>query len=487
MTEGVGGASSGRSRRPLLGDADQQGTRFSQPLSSTRCVIGWVVATALFLGCASIWYSATVPDDAYESIVPAVAITHGVLRCAYPAVSAVYPATNASSVPPLYPLIVAGTMAVTRIGSNDVPQFSPTARGCGRASVQALQRDYSARALLLLGLLGWPFLLGGFVLLLRASGRGRSRWEVLGACLIACTPAVFDTFIQYFHPEDMIAMGLILTALAAVIRSRWLVAGVCIGLACCAKQYSLLAAVPLLFAAPHRERWRFLLAVVGVAAVVLIPLWIAMGRGMMEATLGIHATPKGSPTFVGRLHLHGVALVAVSRALPLGLAGAAAAWARSRLKSALYRPQPLVALIAVSLALRLVFEVNLFSYYFMATAVALIALDVVGGRVRVETIGWIAVAMAFFPPAFDPLVLVVERDPVAIELPLVLCGLALAALPFYRSCMNDLRPPQSVRAGSFPGITVTSSELDGEAPKRHMGPNACVFESSASAVESRHR
>jgi hypothetical protein len=457
MTERVAGAWSGARRRPLLGDADRQAAFFSKPLSSTRCVIGWVLATALFLGCASIWYDATVPDDATESIVPAVAITHGVFRCAYPPVSVLDPATGASSVPPLYPLMVAATMAVTRIGSNDIPQYASTPSGCSRESIQALRRDYSVRSLLLFGLLGWPFLLGGFVLLLRAAGRGRSRWEVLGACLLACTPAVLDTFIAYFHPEDMIAMGLILAGLAAVLRSRWLVAGLCIGLACCAKQYSLLAAVPLLFAAPRRERWRFLLAVVGVAAVVLMPLWIAMGRGMIEATLGVHATPKGSPTFVGRLHLHGVALVAVSRALPLAVAGAAAAWARSRLKSALYQPQPLVALVALSLALRLVFEVNLFSYYFMATAVALIALDVVSGRIRVETIGWIAVAMAFFPPAFDPLVLVVERDPIAVELPLVLCGLALAALPFYRSCTNDARPPQSVRASSLRGVTVSSS------------------------------
>jgi hypothetical protein len=437
------------SRRPLLGDADRQAARFSQPVSTTRCVIGWLVATALFFGCASIWYSAGVLD-ANESIVPAVAIEHGVLRCAYPA-------ADQSSVPPLYPLIAAGALAITRIGSSDVVEFPPTASGCGPTSSQALHRDYSTRSLLLLALLGWSFLLGGFVLLLRAAGRGRSRWEVFGACLIACTPAVFDTFIEYFHPEDLMAMGLILAALAAAIRSRWLAAGVCIGLACCAKQYSLLAVVPLLVTAPGRDRWRFLLAAVAVAAALVVPLSIAMGKGMVDATLGVIATPKGTATLVGRLHLHGVALVAVSRVLPLGLAGAIAGWARSRLKSALCRPQPLVALIAVSLALRLVFEVNLYGYYFMATAVALITLDVVGGRLRVETIGWITVATAFFPPAFDPLVLVAERDSLAVELPLVLCGLALAALPLYRACVNDSRPTENVRTSSLPKVTISSS------------------------------
>src|ERR1700722_15168849 len=335
MTERVDGASSGSNRRPLLGNAEQQVARFSKPLSATACVIGWVVATALFLGLASIWFSPSTPD-ANESMVPAVAIEHGALRCAYPA-------SNLSPVPPLYPLIAAGAIAITRIGSNDLTLFAPTARGCARASSLSFHPDSPPRALLPLGLPGWPVLLGGFVALLRAAGRGRSRWEVFGVCLIACTPAVFDTVVQYFHPEDMFAMGLILAALAAVIRSRWLVAGVCIGLACCAKQYALLAAVPLLVAAPRRERWRFLLAVLGVGAVVLIPLWIALGKGLVDATLGVIATPKGSPTFVGRLHLHGVALVAVSRALPLALAGAVAAWARSQLKSALCQPQPLVA------------------------------------------------------------------------------------------------------------------------------------------------
>jgi uncharacterized membrane protein YdbT with pleckstrin-like domain len=124
---------------------------------------------------------------------------------------------------------------------------------------------------------------------------------------------------------------------------------------------------------------------------------LAMGKAMLDAVAGTHATPPGTETFVRRLHLHGVALVAASRVLPLALAATAAFWARSRLKSALCRPQALVALVAVSLALRLLFEVNLYGYYFMATSVALIALDVVAGRLRVETIGWIVVTTAFFP------------------------------------------------------------------------------------------
>ena len=91
---------------------------------------------------------------------------------------------------------------------------------------------------------GWPLLLAGYVLVIRASGWGRRRLEVVGACLLACAPAVAGTLVDYFHPEDLFAMGLLLGAVAAHLRRRWVVAGILIGLACCAKQYAVLAAVP---------------------------------------------------------------------------------------------------------------------------------------------------------------------------------------------------------------------------------------------------
>ena len=46
------------------------------------------------------------------------------------------------------------------------------------------------------------------------------------------------------------------------------------------------------------------------------------------------------------------------------------------------QPAVLIALVALSLSFRLVFEDNVFSYYYMALAVTLVLLDVVGGRIR---------------------------------------------------------------------------------------------------------
>ena len=51
---------------------------------------------------------------------------------------------------------------------------------------------------------------------------------------------------------------------------------------------------------------------------------------------------------------------------------------------------PLISLVATSLALRLVFEQNIFGYYFMALCVTLVLLDVISGRIRGELVAWLA-------------------------------------------------------------------------------------------------
>ncbi len=437
--------------RSLFGNAEQQAAFFGKPLSSTRCVLGWVVATGLFLGCVSLWYSSDVTDNA-ESIVPAVAIEQGSLHCAYPA-------QVLSSVPPLFPLIAAGVMEVTRIGTSEAGAYLYTGPHCAApASGSEYYRTFSAKQpLYLLGFIGWLFLLAGFVALLRAAGRGRSRYEFLGVCLLACTPAVADPLIDFFHPEDMVAMGLILLGLAMAIRQKWVGAGICIGLALCSKQFALLALAPLLVVAPRRDRWRFGLAVAAVAAAVFVPAVLLIGRGALDAIAATHATPGGTATFIGRFHLHGLALVAASRLAPLALAAAIAGWAKSRLGTALYRPPPLVAILAASLALRLVFEVNLFGYYFMATAVALVALDIVLGHLRVETIGWILVVAAFYPPFFEPLVLIAGRDALIVQPVLSLSALALAVLPLHRLCAREVPVTAGRGAESWRHASISST------------------------------
>jgi hypothetical protein len=392
-------------------------------------VTGWLIATAIFATSLIVWYGighgptgpVTPNGDSQESAVPAVAIEHGAFSCAYPE-------TNRSSVPPLYPLLAGGTLAAT--GSRFiVGPWVRTGASCPELSADRIGPGYPQWSFLLTGLICWPFLLAGFVLLVEVAGRGHTRLEVLGTWLLGLLPAITSAYVDEFHPEDLLALGFILLGIALAARQRWLGTGVCIGLALCSKQYAALAAVPLFICAPGWRRLRYAAAALGTAAVVLVPLGLLMGRGMLDALIGRYATSSDGATLIGQLHLHGAPLVAVSRVLPLVLGGAVALIARARLGEAVCRPLPLTALLAVSMILRLVFEINLYSYYFIAATVCVLAVDLVAGRLRAATVAWLLVTGVLYPPVYETLVPLQEHAPLVAQGADLLTALALAVRP----------------------------------------------------------
>jgi hypothetical protein len=415
------------------------------------------LATGLFFLSLAFW-NRSVVLDVVESNVPIVAIEQGAPQCAYPA-------HHWTAVPPLYSSIAAGLISATGIGKSDISPSQTPILNCHRLAHQ--NSRFPALPLVLIGTTGWFVIIAGFISLMAATGRARTRWEILGLGLMAVTPAIASALVRYLHPEDLFAMGFILAASAAAIRSRWLAAGVCIGIAFSFKQYALLPAVPLMIAAPRGKRLRFGLGAIGSVVAIFIPFEMTMGRGVFEVMRGTDATPSFDGTaLLGQLGIHGTLLVLISRGLPLLGAAAAAVWARSRLGSEVSRPQPLIALIAISLVLRLVFEVNIFSYYFLATSVILIALDIVMGRIRLETICWIMALAAFFPPWFDPLLLVYRTHPSVIQVILVIPAVALTALPLYRVCT----PAADIDSNAGLGLTerVPSKRLK-TGYRRHAG------------------
>ena len=118
-------------------------------------------------------------------------------------------------------------------------------------------------ATLRLGFLSWIYLLVGLIWLLRASGRGRCGWEPTTAILVACLPPVWWCIEFFFHPQDLVAMGFALAAMACALRSQWVAAGILVTLAVLTQQFALLVALPLLIVAPVGARARF----VGAASV----------------------------------------------------------------------------------------------------------------------------------------------------------------------------------------------------------------------------
>jgi uncharacterized membrane protein len=208
---------------------------------------------------------------------------------------------------------------------------------------------------------------------------------------------------QFFHPQDVMAMGLMLGSVACVVRGRWGWAGLLLGLALTSQQFPWLSLAPLLVIAPANRRFRLAAGTIMAVAIVDLPLIVvSAGRAIGPAILGSGGSPSPvGGTLLWEFHLHGASLIAFSRVLPIVASMALAWWATRRLGPGVLEPVPLISLIATALTFRLVFEVNLWGYYFLAITVSLIVLSVVSGRIRLYLLAWLAlVALAFNPTAW---------------------------------------------------------------------------------------
>jgi len=381
------------------------GRLLDRPLPNRQCVLAWVVATVLFFGVCALLGGPTT-NDAPESVYSTWAVAHGDFACAYSPVPTgpiflpnYHPGPYTA---PVWPLLSGALAAATGVG-HAVPFPSRSAMGADCTHAYVLMYHWAHRTRVLFstigfGYLAWFVVLAGVVALLRAAGRGRRGWEVAGVLLVACTPMLWSSLINEYHPQDQMAIGLILGGLACALRRRWIWAGVLFGLAVASQQFALLALVPLFVVAPARGRWRLVGGAAASAALAALPFLVATTRSWQAVTIGTGNFPSYGGTLVRFLHLSGAPLVLVSRVLPIVVAAGLAWWLHRRLGPRALEPVPLLALMAISLSMRLVFEQNLFGYYFMALAVFLILLEIADGRLRGELAAWITLAAVYYNP-----------------------------------------------------------------------------------------
>ena len=399
------------------------------PLSNFWCVLGWLGATAIFVSSTTLSGGLT-EGDSNVSVYAAWAIAHGHLSCAYLPSGAVGYAPTA----PIYPLLSSALVSIFRVGhSVAFPNSAQLGQQCSMATSAITHWALHSSAwspTLRIGYIGWLVMTAGVVALLRVSGRGRCRWEPIALLMLALAPPVSMCLVEYFHPQDLIALGLALGALASARTGRWFYGGLLMGLAIVSQQFSWLVVVPLVVVAPRNQLTRFVGGTILSALSVAVPLVVlTSGRAITSVLVGTGESSV-SNSWLDQTNIHGSPLFVISRFFPLALALVLAWWATQRLGPQLLEPIPLVSLIATSLGLRLVFEVNLWGYYFMALTVLLIALDVIRGRIRISLVGWILlVTLAadygglFNNPAYQPL-------PIwFLQITLVSSALALAVGP----------------------------------------------------------
>jgi hypothetical protein len=328
--------------------------------------------------------------DAGLSVNATWAVAHGSLSCAYPSTNAL---GGTPTIAPLYILISGALTALFRVG-NSVP-FPTTAQmgaHCSNA-VNLIQRwDFRAHALtstVLVGYVGWFAVLAGALAILRAAGRGRTFAEPLTAVLLVFVAPVYICLHQYFHPQDLIAMGLGMAAVASSLRGRWTLVGIFLALAITSHQFAVLIAIPLLIVAPATSRMKCAAGLIATLLVVDVPIvLITSGRSISAIVYGT-AQSTGEGTWLDEIHFAGPLFFRVVRLLPLIACAGLALATRRRFGARSLTPEILVALVAVCLILRLVFEVNLWGYYFMASAVLLLILDLLRRRFRVSYVAWL--------------------------------------------------------------------------------------------------
>jgi hypothetical protein len=367
-----------------------------QPLSTGWCLAGWLIATVLFVGLAAASGGPGAIDSS-ESIYSTWAIAHGQFACAFPSVTL----PHEPLIAPVYPLYSGAVAAAAHIGSSvTFPSRAAMGPHCGTAIVAMRAWAFHSGAFLptrWIAFTSWLVLMAGVVTWLRASGRGRCGWEPATVIVLACLPPLWICVSFYFHPQDLVALGFALVAMACAVRGRWAVAGVFVALAVLSQQYALLVAAPLLVLAPAHRRARFFAGGAGAAALVVTPFLAAGSTGVLRAiALGSGANASVGGTMMWYVTHQGPAMVMLSRILPIILAIAAAVFVTRRLGPAALTPPALGSLVAFCLSLRLLFEQNFFAYYLMALVVALILADVVRSNIRGSLVAWLAVLTMVF-------------------------------------------------------------------------------------------
>ena len=124
--------------------------------------------------------------------------------------------------------------------------------------------------------------------------------------------------------------------------------------------------------------------------IVVLPLTVlTAGRVFRAIALGTGDNTSKGGTVLWETHAHGVAGVLLYRVAPIVVSALLSWWAVRRLGQRSLDPVPLMALVAVSLGLRLVFEESLNTYYFMALTVTLVLLEATRGSIRRTVVAWL--------------------------------------------------------------------------------------------------
>ena len=382
------------------------------PRSSFWLLGAWVLSTAVFVVLTLI-LGGPSQADASQSAYSALLIAHGDWACAYPSAAYSHLASGFSvtSASPFYTMLSAVAMRLMNLGSSvPFPAVTSMGRHCSSALTVVSNWAQSTNVMapiLRIGFVTWLVLAAGAVSVLRACGRGRSGRQGATLLILATSAPVFACVESFFHPEDLLAMGLVLLAVAGVVTQRPVLAGVLLGVGLLTQLFVVLVFAPVVIVLTARDRGRFGTGLAVALFAVAGPLIVVTSGRVVHAIVmgtsraGLANVRSAGGTVVFSADLHGVWLFLASRAAPIAATVAISLYAFWRLGERVREPILVVSLVGVCLSTRLVFEVNAFNYYYMAGIVSLVVLDALRGRFSGRTFALIwLVTLAYSPIAW---------------------------------------------------------------------------------------
>jgi hypothetical protein len=124
----------------------------------------------------------------------------------------------------------------------------------------------------------------------------------------------------------------------------------------------------------------------------VVPFYLVDRVDTLRALTGVYVAGAGvvkTPTFVGLLGIVEHTKLEIARDAPLALAAALGVWAWWWARERLLAPLPLVGLALACMASRLVFEIAILNYYWLAVGVYLLLLDAVHRRPPLLSMIWV--------------------------------------------------------------------------------------------------
>ncbi len=239
-------------------------------------------------------------------------------------------------------------------------------------------------------------------------------WAIV---LVAMANPLVSSALAAGHPEELLTASLCIGALVAALGRRWLLSVVLLGLAIAAKQWMVVAILPVVLAL-GRDRGRALIGALALAALVSIPEAIGAPLAFLRNQLSLtHGSSHfislwswwwlPAPDVTRHLAVEGATVpesfhslpFVIERALrPLAVLGAlAATLIVARTRRLPLRRDDAFALMSLVLLLRCTLNTETADYYHVSLLFSLLAWDAVSGeRLPLRALAATAVAYLLF-------------------------------------------------------------------------------------------